>query len=96
MALPELVAEHDDRLWILAVDGVRGLQAASQRRWHAEEIEGVGADVDRLHVFREIAAGDGQVPLVLQKGIFDDRRLADAAATATRSSRIPQVALGRR
>ena len=75
--LPELVAEDDDRLGVLAIDGVRGLQAAAQRRGDAEVLEGVGAEVVGCDIFRQVGAGDCQVPLVGGECIVDDRRFAN-------------------
>ena len=64
VALPEFVAEHDDGLRILTVDCVGGMEAAAERGRDAEEVEAVGGEIDALDVFGEIAAGDGEVPVI--------------------------------
>ena len=77
VALPELVAENDDGLRVLAVDGVRWLNEAAERGGNAEILKGVGAEVFGGNIFRQIGAGDGEVPLVGQDRVFDDGGLAE-------------------
>src|SRR5215469_17725173 len=73
VALPELVAEDDNGLWILTVDGVGRNYSAAQCRGDTKENEAIGGQVDSLGVFRKIASGDGQAPIIFRECIFYDR-----------------------
>jgi hypothetical protein len=75
--LPELVAEHHYRLRVLAVDRVRGLQAAAERGWNSQELEHVRAASGRQHVFGQVATRNSHAAARRDKGVFHYRRLAD-------------------
>jgi hypothetical protein len=77
VTLPELMAEDDDRLRILPIDGIGGLQAASQKCGDTKKIEGIGAEEIGFNVLGHIAAGDGQAPVVGKKGVLNDRRVTN-------------------
>ena len=68
---PELVTQHDDGLWILAVGCVGRKEVPADQGGHAQHLEYVAGEVVGLHIFRHIAAGDGQVPAVKCDDIFE-------------------------
>ena len=71
MALPKLISQHRDWLWILAFGCIRGKQPASQKHRHAKMVEGVPSEVNGRQVFGHISAGRREIPLVHPGGALD-------------------------
>src|SRR5581483_3784517 len=82
MTLPEFVAQHDDRLWVLTIDRIGRQQSASQGCRNTKELEGIRRQIDSIHVFREVSARQCQIPVVFGERIFHGRRLLDQLVLA--------------
>src|ERR1700677_3695140 len=54
VALPELVAEDNDRKRIVVVNRVCGQQAAAERRWDAKKLKSVRGHIAGSHFFRQL------------------------------------------
>ena len=92
VALPELVAEHDDALRLLPRRRVRRDQPAPQHRRRAPVIRRVRGDVRGDDVFRDIAVGGREVPAVLADDAFDRARLPQLIELRAAHPRIPEAA----
>src|SRR6185437_13443977 len=90
--LPELVSQHNDRLRILSIDRIGGHQSAPQRWGNSEKVEAVGAEINALNAFGQIRAGNGQVPVVFDEGIFHNRRFTQLLPLRTRHTKAIEVA----
>ena len=85
VALPELIAEHDDADRILPRRRIGGDQPAPEHRRRAPVIGRVGRDVGGDDVFGDIAVGGGEIPAVLPDDAFDGARLPQLIELQRRS-----------
>src|ERR1700733_12775957 len=68
---PELVTQHDDGLWILAVGCVSRKEVPPEQCGAAQHLEYVAGEVVGRSISRTMAAGDGRVPAVKCDAIFE-------------------------
>src|SRR5271166_861080 len=76
VALPELVAQDNDLLRLLAVRGIGRKKIAAKHGRQTEELKAIAGQINSLHIFGNIAASDGQAPSGNAHYVFDSMRLA--------------------
>ena len=70
IALPKLIAEHDDGLGILAIGGVGSEEPSAEERRDAELSSSVAREERSGDVFGEVAVRGGEVPLIHGDDVF--------------------------
>src|SRR5450631_577170 len=65
--LPELIAQHDDRLRILPVDRIGRKQTAPKKRGHTEKVKGIRTEIRSLYIFRNIVPRHCEAPPVFDE-----------------------------
>src|ERR1700679_1469367 len=93
VALPELVAQDNHWLRLLAIRSIRRKKITAQHSRQTKELESGAGQIDSPHIFRNIAAGDGQVPFVYAHHVFHGARLSQLPYLRTRKA-VPVVSSG--